>query len=394
MHFKKITISFLLASTMLISACGGDSPGSKVEYSDKVAQGTVADYANANWLYQNYFGDYGLPEELKPSFLPALQMLANGFVMQLKTGQDVKKNIEQVNSMFLSYASSGEAAKFFAQVQTDIQNSDIKVTKKTDFYQNTKFVEPVISEEDKISIDLAKKRDLADDLEIQKLAEQYQLPYKIAEQKEQWFIYSPTMKGVGKGGGTKGTGGTNGSESPSAPKSHKNINRWGWRPGDVVYVNGEGSIDGVPGHVAIVGFLSNGSLDLVDANRGVGVSRSDNVQKWMDRYTEVRALSPRLNWSEPEFDCYNQGWGGCKPDSYIRQRAFWYALYEIGKPYNWIFTNPRDTSKYYCTSLIWNVYNAYGYNIIKPWTLGPYGIITPSEIRDSSALETFKVSVL
>jgi hypothetical protein len=62
---------FFVASTLLLSACGGNSPGSKVEYSDKVAAGTVADYTNANWLYQNYFGDYGLPEEVKPNFLPA-----------------------------------------------------------------------------------------------------------------------------------------------------------------------------------------------------------------------------------------------------------------------------------------------------------------------------------
>jgi len=390
MHFKKKTISFLLASTMLISACGGDSPGSKVEYSDKVAQGTVADYANANWLYQNYFGDYGLPEELKPSFLPALQMLANGFVMQLKTGQDVKKNIEQVNSMFLSYASSGEAAKFFAQVQTDIsKNSDIQVTKKTDVYQNTKFVEPVISEEDKISIELAKQRDSAEELEIQKLAELYQLPYKISEQKEQWFIYSPTMKGGGKGGGTNGGGG-----SSSKPKSHQNINGWGWRPGDVVYVNGEGSISGVPGHVAIVD-LKKGRLDLIDANIGVGVSMSYNVQDWMDKYSEVRALSPRLNWSQPEYDCFNSNpFSSCKPDSYIRQGAFWSAHSEIGKQYNGNVFNPRDTSKFYCTSLIWNAYNYYEYNIIAPWTLGLYGVILPSQIRDSSALTTFKVSVL
>jgi len=197
-------ILLIVSSTILISACSGGSPGSKVEYSDKVAAGTVEDYTNANWLYQNYFGDYGLPEEVKPNFLPALQMLANGFVMQLKTGQDVKKNIEQVHSLFLQYGACGEVAKFFSQVQTNIQNSDVQVTKKTDVDQNTNFVEPVISDEDKVAIQLAKQRDLAEEQEIKKLAEKYQLPYKILEQKEQWFIYTPTMKGGGKGGGING----------------------------------------------------------------------------------------------------------------------------------------------------------------------------------------------
>lgn len=382
-------ISILIASTFLLAACGGGGSGaaSKIEYSDKVAAGTVADYTNADWLYQNYFGDYGLPEEVKPSFLPALQMLANGFVMQLKTGQDVRKNIEQVHSLFLQYAASGEAAKFFAQVQTDVQNTEIQVTKKTDIEVNSNFTEPTISEEDKIAIEQAKQRDIEEENEIRKLAEQYQLPYKITEQKEQWFIYTPTMKGGGKGGGSNGGGGS------SKPKSHQNINSWGWRPGDVVWVNGTGSITGVPGHVAIVWPYDNG-LNLIDANTDVGVSRRDNAQTWMDRYTEVRALAPRLNWSWSEYDCYDWYGAYCKPDSWIRAHAFWYSDGQTGKPYNWNFTNPRDTSEFYCTSLIWNAYNAYKYNIIAPWSLGYYGLITPSQIRDSSALTTFKVSTL
>jgi hypothetical protein len=317
-------------------------------------------------------------------------MLANGFVMQLKTGQDVKKNIEQVHSLFLQYAASGEAAKFFSQVQTDIQNSDVQVTKKTDVEQNTNFVEPVISKEDKIAIELAKQRDLAEEQEIKKLAEQYQLPYKILEQKEQWFIYTPTMKGGGKGGGTNGSSGT----STSKPKSHQNINGWGWRYGDVVWVNGTGSITGVPGHVAMIS-PTEGGLSLIDANTDVGVSQRYNIQAWMDRYTEVRALTPKLNWSWDEYNCYF--WYGstyCKSDSWIRYNSYQHTfLSHIGSPYNWNFTNPRDTDKFYCTSLVWHAYGSY-YNIIAPWYIGSYGIITPSQIRDSAALTTFKVSTL
>lgn len=386
MNLSAITI--LISSTFLLSSCGGGgATASKVEYSDKIAAGTVADYTNADWIYQNYFGDYGLPEEVKPNFMPALKMLANGFVLQLKTGKDVKENIEQVHTLFLQYAASGEAAKFFSQVQLDIQSKKDQIISEAGVSSSADFREPTISADDKIAIEEAKQRDLAEESEIRKLAEEYQLPYKISEHKEQWFVYSPTMKGGGKGRGS------NQSRNTTKPKSHQNITSWGWRPGDVIWTNGEGSITGVPGHVAIV-WAFEGGINIVDANTGVGVSRTNDAQRWMDKYTEVRALTPRLNWSWSEYDCYDLYGAYCKPDSWIRSNAFWYSDRQTGKPYNWNFTNSRDTSKFYCTSLIWSAYNSYRYNIIAPRSLGAYGIITPSQFRDSSALTTFKVSNL
>lgn len=144
-------VTMLLICTYL-SGCGGggsSSPTSKIEYSDKVAVGTVENYTNADWLYQNYFGDYGLSENVKPMFMPALQMLANGFVMQIKTDQDVKSNIEQVHSLFLQYAASGQATAFFAQVQNQEQNAQINQTKQVEVQNSENFQEPIISEEDK-----------------------------------------------------------------------------------------------------------------------------------------------------------------------------------------------------------------------------------------------------
>jgi hypothetical protein len=104
-------------------------------------------------LYQNYFGDYGLPEEVKPNFMPALKMLANGFVLQLKTGKDVKENIEQVHTLFLQYAASGEAAKFFSQVQLDIQSKKDQIISEAGVSSSADFREPTISADDKIAIE-------------------------------------------------------------------------------------------------------------------------------------------------------------------------------------------------------------------------------------------------
>ena len=193
---KTIVICFIAC----ISACGGGSRASKVEYSDEVAGGTVANYINADWLYQNYFGDYGLPSELKPNFMPALQMLANGFALQLETKQDVKGNIEQVHSMFLQYAATSQMAAFYSQLKNDAVPDNSEYTEQGINFESTNFVEPVISEEDQLAIKSAKQRDLNEELDLKATARKYKLPYEISNHKEQWFIYSPSMKGGGKGG--------------------------------------------------------------------------------------------------------------------------------------------------------------------------------------------------
>ncbi|HQD14801.1 MAG TPA: hypothetical protein PLY54_05115 [Ottowia sp.] len=376
----------LIATIIAVASCGGGGGDqSKVAYSDKVAAGTVANYTDANWLFQNYLGDYGVPEQIKPQFMPALKLLANGFDLQLKKGQDVKGNIEQIHSMFLHYQSSGGATKFFAQLQDISATSAVSDTVQVDVPTNPNFVEPVISDEDKAAIAAAKQRDAAERIEIQKIAQQYGLPYRIDGIPEQWFIYSPTMKGGGKGGG--GGGGSN------PPKAHTNVKTWGWRRGDMVWVNGTGSIPGVPGHNAII-WGEGSEVYLIDSNTDVGVSLARDLQGWFERYTEVRALTPRLNWSLDEYNCYNSYGGayGCAKDSWQRINAWWYAYNRQGSPYNWNFTNPRDTNQFYCSSLLWNAYNYVGYNAIAPWGLGYYTVLTPSMIRDSGAVVTFKVS--
>lgn len=386
--FRKMKACLLLA-TILATGCGGGGVDeAKVTYSDKVAGGTVANYTDANWLFQNYLGDYGVPDQLKPQFLPALKLLANGFDLQLKTNQDVKNNIEQVHSMFLLYLASGEATKFFTQVQSNVATSTVVPGSiQAAGSDNPNFVEPIISDEDKAAIAAAKQRDDAERAEIQRIAQEYGLPYRLDEIPEQWFIYSPTMKGGGKGG----SGGTGGS----SPQSHSGVQNWGWRRGDMVWVNGTGSIPGVPGHNAIV-WGEGSEIYLIDSNTDIGVAYQRNLQGWFDRYSEVRALTPRLNWSQGEFQCYRDYGGayGCAKDSWQRIHAWWYAHDHQGSPYNWNFTNPRDTSQFYCSSLLWNAYNSVGFNVIAPWVLGTYGMITPSLIRDSAMLVTFKVSVI
>lgn len=375
----------LLASALVVG-CGGGSDNTqkplKIEYSDSVAAGTVENYTNANWLFDNYLGEYGIPLELKPQFMPALKMLANGFDLQMKTGQDVKKNIEQVHALFLQYQATDGGRDFFSTAKMN-PSSAADVTFKKELDQPQNFVEPLISEADKVEIEKAKKRDEADRAEMIRMAKEYGLPYEIEEVPEQWFIYSPAMKGGGKGGGN----------SAGATKRHGNVRTWGWRRGDLVWVNGTGSIPGVPGHNAIVWGDGN-EVYLVDSNTDVGVSITRDLQGWFERYTEVRALTPKLNWSLEDYQCYlNYGAAyGCSKQSWQRQHAWQFAFSRQGYPYNWNFVLPRDQERFYCSSLLWSAYDSVGFNLIAPWVLGGRGMVTPSQIRDSANVVTFKVS--
>lgn len=338
-----------------------------------------------------------------------LKLLANGFDYQLKTGQDVKKNIEQVHSMFLLFQASGEADKFVAKMlaaederpieepgdssgNTGVGANDLPGSYPPGFQAdaipntNPDFVEPYISEQDRTEIAAAKERDAQERAQILQTAKELNLPYTIEALSQQWIIYSSAMKG-GKGGGGGGGGGTN---PPTT--GHKPVGSWGFRRGDVVWTNGTGSIAGVPGHVAIL-WGQGSEVYLNDANTDVGVSRAQDIQKWFDRYSEIRALTPKLNWDLNEFYCYTNG-GICFRDSWARQNAWaWTNTWANEKrPYNWNFINPQDLTSFYCTSLVWNAYKKVGYNAISPFLVAPGVIIYPQAIRDSYFFSTFKVS--
>ena len=113
---KLFSLFFLMA---LMTGCSGSNRAGdinvppKVTYSESAGMGTVENYTNAEWLYKNYLQEYGLPEETKPMFMPAISMLANGFALQLKRGDDVKASIEHFHKQAMLFAASGDAASFF-----------------------------------------------------------------------------------------------------------------------------------------------------------------------------------------------------------------------------------------------------------------------------------------
>lgn len=68
MSYAYLRWAIILLVLTSVSACGGgggkeEAQAPKIEYAQSVsvADGTLADYMNADWLYQNYLGEYSGP---------------------------------------------------------------------------------------------------------------------------------------------------------------------------------------------------------------------------------------------------------------------------------------------------------------------------------------------
>lgn len=372
-------------------ACGGGGGSqlpARVTYSDQVGLGQVQNYMDAEWLYQNYLGEYGLPSEMKPAIMPAIQMLANGFALQFKRGDDVSSNIAHFHEQFTMFAASGQVTQ---SVQSMLEAPPVLPAPPIDpvnppvnpLETAENFIPPPMTEEVKQAVAESLARDAALRAEILRIAKEYELPYTISGRDEQWFIYTPAMKHGGKGGGS----------APAPVSVHPNLNRWGWTMGDLIWSNGELGT-GIPGHVGLVenGY---GYPSITDANTP-GVVRYPDMNKWAAQYTEVRAYSPKLDWDWSIYDCLlGSGWL-CGPSylhgTYKRKTAVDYANLQVGKPYSWDFVNPWHTSKFYCSSLVWRSYLKGSYLLFPAYS--GFGIITPADITNTSTTLYFNVSRL
>lgn len=63
-------------------------------------------------------------------------------------------------------------------------------------------------------------------------------------------------------------------------------------------------------------------------------------------------------------------------------KASSYASNQVGKPYNWDFTNKNTTSKFYCSQLVWKAWLSAGIDCEKGSI--PNAIIAPADLVNSS----------
>ncbi|MCB4759608.1 MAG: hypothetical protein LGB58_02685, partial [Sulfurovum sp.] len=64
--FKKVGIALVMMIALGFSGCGDSNTQNEnnpsVEYGgDTEGDNDISKYTNADWLYQNYFGEYGFP---------------------------------------------------------------------------------------------------------------------------------------------------------------------------------------------------------------------------------------------------------------------------------------------------------------------------------------------
>lgn len=392
---SKLFYLFLVVATGLgVTACGGGGgsvtqPPALVTYSDKVGLGQVQNYMDADWLFQNYLGSYGLPSEVKPVMMPAIQMLANGFALQFKRGDDVTSNIAHFHEQFTMFAASGQMAQF-AQSMSEpppVLPAPVALPPMTEeaMKEAKMRVEAEMTEEAKKAVAESLAYHAALRAEVLSIAKQYELPYTISGRDEQWFIYTPAMKGGGKG---------RGSAPAPAPgvRQHPDLRNWNWRMGDVIWSNGE-SGTGIPGHVGLVS-KGYGFPEIIDANTP-GVRRHNDMNFWGNKYTRVSAHNPfQLDWNWQIYDCLlnygNGAWWCGLGNTFMRKSAVDYAKLQVGKPYNWNFTNPLDTRRFYCSSLVWVAYLLSGYNLTPNRVPG---IVLPSDVTvNSPVMTTFNSS--
>ncbi|MDQ6988926.1 MAG: hypothetical protein Q9M19_03515 [Mariprofundaceae bacterium] len=98
----KIFLKILLLG--VLASCGG---GNSVTPNPQVttiggtdqSQFTLANFSDADWLYNNYFGEYNLPAGFKASIIDDLKRAANSMVMYDAQGGDSQQMIVKMDMM-------------------------------------------------------------------------------------------------------------------------------------------------------------------------------------------------------------------------------------------------------------------------------------------------------
>lgn len=359
-----------------------------VEYSGvKGMDAEVAKYTNADWLYQNYFGEYGLPAELKPLMLPELQMVANGFALQFGRGENVKESIAHLDQAMQMLHYSGQFALGMQQMQAEYQRG-VYDKPATGGHDERPAGVPVVIMDDatRASLEEAERLDAEYAQEQEALVKEFNLPYALPERVNKYVIYSPAMKGRSDKGRRK----TNGS---SGSGGRHQIHRSDWWEGDIIWSNGlngighmgivdayyagEGTLTDLPGFHPDWSHSGTGhthSPQVIDANTGPGVRRHHDINVWANNYTRIEGLTVPGWWRH----------------EWRRTNAVAYAESLIGVPYNWVVWNKEVTSRTYCSQLVWQAYKGQGVDLDRDGGL----IVFPEDIRSHPGVQRFMASTI
>ncbi|MCB4747938.1 MAG: hypothetical protein LGB54_05000 [Sulfurovum sp.] len=347
--FKKVGIALVMMIALGFSGCGDSNTQNEnnpsVEYGgDTEGDNDISKYTNADWLYQNYFGEYGFPNELKQMMLPELQMIANGFAMQYAKGEDVQKSILHLNTAMTTSYYSGKLNSMAQSMQEGYQEGLYNVHDVNQTVLNHKKTTRKITTETQKNINESIKRKKQYKKEQEELVKKYNLPYSIPNKVTKTIIYSPAMKD---------SGGKSGLVDKVNKYSHdtkfSGLDKWDWSNADFFWTNGTGGI----GHMGLIDASDrNGFCVVIDSMPGVGVQSHYGL-------TDYANKSGNSDWTTIEGYEYT-AWS---PSDSKRNDVLQFAYSRVGKTSYSLLVSKNNRNKSYCSSFIWQAFYDSGVNL-------------------------------
>ena len=364
-NIKKIGISLAVAIALNFSGCGDNNTQNEnspaVTYGgDTEGNNDLSRYTNADWLYQNYFGEYGLPNELKSMMLPELQMMANGFALQHAKGEDVQKSISQLNTAMNTLYYSGKLNLMVHSMQDEYQEGLYNPSDTNQTSTNDENITREITAEAQANIQESIKREEQYKREQEELVKNYNLPYNLPNKATKTITYSSAMKGGG---------GKNNPTSPNEPARplFSGLDNWSWWDADFFWVDGAGGI----GHMGFIDANDYGEDTVIDSMPGDGVQRHRGITRYMnkpsnDGWTRVEA------W-------YYRGYGEY---AWERQNIIGWAYGKVGTTGYGLLVGKSNRNETYCSGLIWQGFSNMGVNLDSDggWYVWPRDITNHSSV--------------
>jgi len=336
----------VLTSLLIVgvfTGCGvqeGNDP--LIEYGgDTEGNNDITRYQNADWLYQNYFGEYGLPNELKSMMMPELQMMANGFALQHAKGEDVEASISQLNTAMTALHYSGKLNLMVQSMQEEYQDGVYSINESnTSSSQDENFTRE-ISYEAQEHIDESNRREEKYKQEQAALVEDYDLPYDLPNKVTKTITYSPAMK-------SSGGKNNNNNNNNNNKNSFKGIDNWSWWNADFFWVNGAAGI----GHMGLIDANNNGLDTVIDSMPGHGVQRHRGVTAYFND-------DENRGWTRAEGHYYTEWLSSDRR----RQTILNWAYNKVGQTGFGIAVGKNNKSETYCSGLIWQGFRTQGVDL-------------------------------
>lgn len=353
-----------------LSACKGESSAQpntnpqsdappSVTHVDKSYSLDVKNFTDADWLFEQYFGQYGVPEDLKPSVIDNLKLVANGFALQYARGEDVESDI----AMFSSYATlmAMNGSLQFSNDEFYGDNIDFSESAVDVFQNGTEEVlhQGTITPETQALLDEGYEETQAMAKQHLEDVAKYGLPYVVEESDIQYITLDRLMGKNDSGGGTT-------SASPGSFGDIANASVW-WHS-DVVWIDAS---KGYVNHVGLTNVSTSriGVIDSAPGNPNGGVYyHSTGINRWADDCSGCRRVEHLILSESPLYISQNDP---------KRSTVMNYASSRIGAPYSYNFADKTSTGSFYCSKLVWQAWKSVGVDLAP----GKVGEVSPNDIR-------------